>query len=153
MKDEVVMLANHATGAQIAEHLQACDGSFVPPLSSRVAIADYAARLFQKAVRFEAWHGKQPIGLVALYCNDPDRRVAFVTNVSVSPLWRGHGLAAALLDRGLRHAKEQGFARLELKVDRRNAAAVRLYEKQGFQADETSGRSLKMHLDLEGFRP
>ena len=58
--------ANTASTVQIAEHLLCCDPDFVPKLSERVDIPDYAEKIVNKATRFEAWSNGTLVGLVAL---------------------------------------------------------------------------------------
>ena len=139
---------NQASAAKIEEHLGACNDVFIPPLNGRVGIDDYARKIIDKAVRFEVWSGEVLIGLVAAYCNDIDGRAAFITSVSVLPEWQGMGLASQLVKRCISYASELGFTRIELEVDRRNAAATNLYEKHGFSADRASGQSVTMYLAI-----
>lgn len=144
---------NRASLAQTAAHLHACDESFEPPLSSRVKIDDYARKLNEHAQRFEAWSGNELVGLVATYCNDPDRRRAFITSVSVLPDWRGCGIACRLLARCLDHLTQLDFARVELEIGDRNTAARRLYTRYGFTSDGDTTRPGTLHRILEGSTP
>ena len=123
---------NESSVTAIADHLRACDDSFVPPLGSRVEIDDYAAKIVARAERFEAWSGSCLVGLLAAYCNDPARKVAFVTSVSVLPGWQGQGVASRLLRACVEHARQGRLERIELEVDPRNSAATLLYQKHGF---------------------
>ena len=83
MQAAVDYLSNKASEAEIAEHLSRCDADFVPPLSGRVEINDYAKKIASKATRFEAWSGGTLVGLVAAYCNDQEKHIAYITSVSV----------------------------------------------------------------------
>ena len=58
---------NRGTEAQIVEHLRKCDANFVPALSERVSLDEYARKIVEQAVRFEAWADGELIGLVAAY--------------------------------------------------------------------------------------
>lgn len=51
--------------------------------------------------------------------------------IGVRPIWRAHGVGRALLQRVVDHARERGFARLSLSVERGNFA-VTLYKSEGF---------------------
>lgn len=133
---------------EIALHLRGCDDSFMPPLSTRVEIDEYAWKLFGAANRFEAWADGELVGLSAVYSNSVNRNLAFLTNISVSPAWRGLGIASRLLDNSIEKVRELGFLRLELEVNRSNRGAITLYEKRGFLSVEKSGPGLKMVLDL-----
>ena len=48
------------------------------------------------------------VGLVAAYCNASDRRLAFVTSVSVLPDWSGQGLASRLIKDCICHINANG---------------------------------------------
>ena len=119
--------------SQIEAHLRACNDRFVPPLSRRVDIGAYSHKIFALAERFEAWsEDHQLVGLVAAYCNDRERRTAYVTSVSVLPAWQGKGIASRLLMQCIAHARRLGFGQIELAVHAANAPAMRLYEQRGF---------------------
>jgi ribosomal protein S18 acetylase RimI-like enzyme len=135
---------NAATTQDIVEHLTLCDAAFAPPLSLRVDIGDYAAKLSANAVRFEAWDDETLIGLVAAYPDHTHGRM-FISNVSVLPEWRGHGLAAGLITRCGDAARDLGLRSMVLELGAENVAARRLYDKLGF-VSTGSGPLLTMTL-------
>jgi GNAT superfamily N-acetyltransferase len=59
--------------------------------------------------------------------------MAHVTNLVVDPRVRGRGAGKALMDAARELAMEEGCSRAYLHVKRDNAAAIRLYERCGFQ--------------------
>lgn len=137
---------NHAGAAEVAAHLRACDASFVPPLSERIDIDTYSAKIVDQAERFEAWTDGRLAGLVAAYCNDPARRACFVTSVSVVPDCQGRGIASRLLGACVAHARRAGFKHVELEVNHHNTAAADLYRKQGFAAVDSRDCSQILQL-------
>jgi ribosomal protein S18 acetylase RimI-like enzyme len=139
---------NQAGIAEIAAHLARCDAHFIPPLSGRVGIDAYAAKIAGHAERFEAWAGRELVGMVAAYCDDPSRRAAFITSVSVAPERGGEGIATRLLEDCIQHARRARFTLIRLSVDLDNAAAIRLYERCGFSAGPAQGCDIPMVLDL-----
>ena len=149
MNGAIMFRRGSADIAEITRHLKCCDEAFVPSLSARVGIGEYAAKLHALAERFEAWCGGALVGLVATYCNDPERKTAFVTSVSVESAWLGRGVARQLMGQCVEYARVQGFRRIELEVDAGNANAICLYEKIGFAAGRTDGRSVHMGLQLD----
>jgi ribosomal protein S18 acetylase RimI-like enzyme len=148
MKDTVEFCLNKAAEAAIASHLLDCDADFIPPLSERVEIDSYASKIAGNAMRFEAWADGMLVGLVAAYCNDCERRVAHITNVSVLRRWQGERIASRLLEQCIGHVKEHGFEHVELEVDVENAGAITLYEKNGFVINAVNGRTALMHLNV-----
>ncbi len=142
--------ANRSSVADIAAHLRHCDQDFVPPLAGRVDIDAYSAKIAAHAERFEAWAGDELVGLVAAYCNDHSRHAAFITSVSVVAERSGAGIASRLLKHCIRHARDAGFSVVRLSVDRRQAAAMRLYGKLGFSAAGAAGvAEVAMTLELD----
>jgi ribosomal protein S18 acetylase RimI-like enzyme len=142
--------ANRAGIAEIAAHLKHCDSQFIPPLSGRVDIDAYAAKIAGHAERFEAWEGEALVGMAAAYCNDQSRGAGFITSVSVAPKLRSLGIATRLLEDCIRHAARAGFSLVRLSVGRDNLAAIRLYERCGFSAEPESATAsdISMVLDL-----
>jgi ribosomal protein S18 acetylase RimI-like enzyme len=146
MSDIFSLDCNRAELAEILEHLMRCESDFTPPLAERVEISAYAQRIFARAVRFEAWEGVRLIGLVAAYCNDPVRRSAFVTSVSVLGEWQGRSIASRLMNACIRYVTEAGFEHLELEVDAQNGRAIRLYEKMGFRPKPATPGVMQLNL-------
>lgn len=57
----------------------------------------------------------------------------YIANIAVHPDCRRQGCATALLTRLCEYARDNGLALLTLEVRRSNSAAIRIYEKAGFQ--------------------
>lgn len=149
MSVAVEYLSNKAFEAEIAEHLSRCDADFMPPLSGRVEIKDYAKKIANKATRFEAWSGGTLVGLVAAYCNDQANRIAYVTSVSVLKEWTRKGIAAGLVVQCVEHAKVSGMRQISLAVAADNTFAIKLYEKSGFIVSKVNGPFVGMNLYLK----
>lgn len=141
---------NMASATQIAEHLRRCDADFVPRLSGRVEIDDYARKIASKAVRFEGWVGGQLIGLVAAYCNDLVEGIAYITSVSVLREWAGKRIAESLVDQCVQFAQATGMRQIALEVGRSNVPAIKLYQRRGFVVDFAGESFLHMSLKFEG---
>lgn len=137
---------NEANTEQIVEHLRICDLTFIPPLSERVEIKDYAKKLIQRAMRFEVWEQDNLVGFVAVYCNDQANATAYITNVSVISRWQGYGIASQLIENCIAYITKQDFAKIKLEVDSRNLHAINLYKKHGFSPDITNNYYLTMFL-------
>ncbi len=144
----VRLAANESTCAQVLTHLRAADAQFVPPLSQRVDLAAYAAKLCAHAERDEAWQDAALVGLVATYCND-SAAGAYISNVSVLTSHRGQGLGDALVRQALRRARERRFPCVSLHLHPDNRAALALYLRHGFALDASDGEQLTMTLTLD----
>ena len=130
-------------------HLRAADAGFAPPLSSRLELAGYAAKLATHARRLEAWDDDILVGLLAMYANDRSQG-GFITNVSVLPTHQGQGIASELVLRSLVLAGELGLPRLRLEVYADNTAALALYRRHGFEPapQAAAGPTLFLHREL-----
>lgn len=141
--------SNQASENEVAEHLLRCDGVFVPPLSGRVEIVDYARKIVSKAMRLEAWEDMKLVGLVAVYCNDHDKRIAYLTSVSVLKEWMGKGIATCLVKQCIEYATVSGMRQISLEVASSNLPAIWLYEKNGFVMGEAHAGFVTMNLYLK----
>jgi L-phenylalanine/L-methionine N-acetyltransferase len=82
--------------------------------------------------------GDQVIGLLGIdtFPNKPRRRHAGTFGISVHDDWQGKGIGAALMKACLDMADNWlNLYRLELEVYADNEAAIRLYEKFGFERE------------------
>ena len=120
---------------EILWHLKRCDARFVPPLSSRVDLADYARRIHGTAVSFEAWEETTDslVGMINAYLNDLVGQTVYITNVSVIQGYTRQGVASVLLTMCLDYAQASGFKTAKLEVSPENLAAMRLYARFGFE--------------------
>lgn len=109
------------------------DAIFIPPLSSQVnSIEEYARKLKNNAVIFEAWDNKELIGLVAGYFNNYENKTGFITSVVVSIKYQNKGIAKTIMKKAFDYARDKGFELIQLEVHKENINAVALYEKFGF---------------------
>ena len=120
----------------------------MPPLSCRVNLGEYSAKLFLRAKRFEAWSSGSLVALLAAYFNDLEKHVVYITSVSVLKEWMGKGLAAQLLGQCIEYARGCGMRQIRLHVASSNLPAVSLYEKAGFVAEKAEPPFIYMNLYL-----
>lgn len=144
MDGELSFSQNNSDLAQIKWHLEQCDQLFIPPLSERVVLSEYAAKLSDRGERFEAWMNKTLVGLVAAYANNLQDRIAYVTSVSVLPEFQGANIAGRLLTSCARFAESRGFRRLALEVHGSNSQVIKLYHRMGFTTSREQGQMLLM---------
>jgi RimJ/RimL family protein N-acetyltransferase len=142
----VPLLPRHVRGFHEALDSVAREGRFLamveaPPLA--------AARRFVRngaaagSVQFVALVEDAVVG----WCDIS--RLAWVTQrhsgtlgMGVIAARRGRGIGRALLEAALARADEVGLTRVELRVRTDNAAAIRLYERCGFEVEGTCRRYL-----------
>lgn len=148
MNESVSYRLNSASELELADHLRYCDASFMPPLSGRVEIENYARKIAANAIRFEAWKDDALLGLLAVYCNEFKCRTAYITSVSVLPAWGGRGIASLLMSQCIEHVTGLAAGRIELDVHSESIGAIRLYEKHGFLGKSLHGKTITMCLNL-----
>ena len=142
-------LINKATESNIHKHLSECDADFLKALVERIDIKEYSKKIFDKSLRFEAWANNDLVGLVAAYCNDQNRRMAYITSVSVLKEWQNHGIANQLINMCIEYIEKLGIHCISLEVTSGNTQAIKLYEKHGFSIAEDMKSSIIMKLLLE----
>jgi ribosomal protein S18 acetylase RimI-like enzyme len=140
---------DEANSNDLARHLRACDRAFMPPLSERLDIGEYAVKLAAYTTRFEAWSGDELTGLIAAYCNSVDKGTAFITSVSVLSQQQGKGIAADLLEHCIVYIRKLGFKQMELEVNSGNEAAMALYKRFGFVSTRMTDNLTTMTIDLQ----
>jgi RimJ/RimL family protein N-acetyltransferase len=148
MNAPVEYLLNKACEAEIVGHIWRCNADFVPPLSTRVDIGNYAHKLATNATRFEAWWDGTLVGLVGAYCNDPITHIAYITHVSLLNAWTGKGIAGRLMNLCIAHAKDADMRQINLEVAQANTPAIHLYKKNGFTVRQPRGPFIGMNLCL-----
>jgi len=87
--------------------------------------------------------------LVAAYCNDQEKHIAYITSVSVLREWMGKGIAANLMKQCIEHAETSGMWQISLEVASDNTPAIKLYEKSGFVAGKVNAPFVTMDLYLK----
>ncbi len=113
-------------------------GKSVAPEDARHFLSE-RLRLEQSTI-FLAWQGEQAVGFVQLYPT--------YSSLSLAPSWilndlfvaqdaRGTGSAEALMAAALDLAKSTGAVELFLQTARDNHVAQKLYERLGYQRDDT----------------
>lgn len=123
---------NNATESIILKHLNDCNNQFVPALSTRISLEDYAKKIANNAVVFEAWADEELIGMVAMYLTEHNQ--GFITNVSVYNKYVGKGIAKQIFVNLILYSKANNITEMKLEVSALNLAAINLYKKFGFES-------------------
>lgn len=148
MSSDISLSLNQSSFNEVLAHLSTCDYAFVPPLSQRVTLADYAQKLIDHALRVEAWCGKDLVGLLALYERTDGEKSAYITNISVMPTWHGQKIASTIIAKYLCTTSDRGIKYMKLHVQRDNQSALRLYQRLGFVAEPGHSARIPMTLQL-----
>lgn len=82
-----------------------------------------------RAVCFVALCKDEPVGYAGMFTVLDE---GMMNNIAVHPAYRRRKIARRLLQTLIRYCEENGVRELTLEVRRSNAAALSLYEKEGF---------------------
>lgn len=126
----IIYAENNSSEDDIFLHICDCNDDFVPPLSTRVDIKEFAKKISLNTVRFEAWNHRILVGLVSAYFN---AERGFINHVSVLRSHRKQGISSKLIAMCLEYGKSHGFKKVHLEVAPSNKVALETYEKQGFK--------------------
>lgn len=110
--------------------LVALEQSFPP--EDRFPTRTWRRLLKGNALAYAAVSDKEIVG-AAVYLFRAGTKVARLYSLTVSPDWRGRGIASALLQAGEQDAAARGCDRARLEVRQSNTTAIRLYERHGFR--------------------
>lgn len=147
-KKDVTFKIRAASREDIYSHLLECNDQFIPPLNKKTDIHEYARKIFEKAVTFEAWSGPTLAGIIAAYFNDVKNKKGFITNVSTIKTFEGRGIASELLNRCIAYARKNKFTEITLQVSKASAPAIHLYKKKKFIIYESKDEFIFMKLIL-----
>ncbi len=129
-------------------HLLNCKDEFIPALDKTVDIEAYSKKIVENAITFEAWEKENLTGLIAVYCNDLNKKTAFITNVSVLNKFSGRGIAGRLLTACVKYVTYKNFKTIRLQVNQKNKQAINLYKKHNFEETSVNGESVTMSLNV-----
>jgi mycothiol synthase len=133
------------------EHYRAIIGAWneaCKDMRGQIPISDEDFRFFQELPIFDpsiwriAWHENEVVGTVLNFIDAQEntqyrRKRGHVELISVKRLWRGKGIAKALIARSFRILKDRGMTEAALGVDAENpSGALRLYQKMGFRIEK-----------------
>ena len=92
--------------------------------------------------------GIKRIGLIAVYFNDFETLIGYITNVSVLKEYQGSGIATNLLGKVIKFGNGSIFRYLKLKINPTNLKTLKLYERQGFVVTEKDANHIEMRYKL-----
>jgi ribosomal protein S18 acetylase RimI-like enzyme len=121
-----------------------CDADFDPPLSMIVDIKSYCLKVYQKAEIIAAVIDNKIVGIIAIYCNDRQSNIAYISSVCVIPSFRGKGIAKMMLKKADEIARLKQMTLIRLEVGINNEKAVNLYSQNGFVFESNGEYSIFM---------
>ena len=113
------------------EYLKKVDHLLIPPLSSRVDLAEYAKRVTERAILFVAKDGEEWVGVEAVYFNEYPE-FSFTTHLSVKKEYQEGGVVGMeLMLHQLRYLKEHRTKGLRFTIRKSNTQLLNYHLKTG----------------------
>ena len=115
--------------------LKETDDYFIPALSERVILKEWAKKLCSNAVVFELVLDGSIIGIGATYYNE-STAFSFGTFVCVKKEYQKEMYGVELIQQMIDYAKENGSAGFKCEVRKSNKPLVKFYKMLGFEIVE-----------------
>lgn len=149
-KMDIKYSIQQTTLSEIFLHLQEVNTSFTPTLSAIVDLEVFAKKIYNNAVRFEAWENKRLIGLLSVYFNDTIRKEGFLNHIAVVEEYKKQGISKKLMSNCINYGQQNCFLQIKLEVSIENQLARKLYENFGFNVIEQNSVKVQMINKLIG---
>lgn len=133
-------------------HLQEVNDSFAPTLSTVVDLEFFAKKIYDNAVRFEAWHNQKLVGVLSTYFNDNTTKDGFINHISIENFYKNQGISKKLMTSCIKYGINNGFESIKLEVSKDNQVARKLYENFGFYMLGEHDTKIQMINKLTGER-
>lgn len=131
---------------EISDYLKENDDLFVPALSKRLNIEEYAKKLHFYATHFSVFDNDRLVGMAACYFNDMLSKTGYISTVSVKREYQGLKILTRLLSIIAWYGELNKFEKMKLEVRLDNAQALHVYKKSGYV--QTSVRGEKTYMEL-----
>ena len=148
MLSEINYFLNKATEAELGQFFNSESNQFWGFLEASIDRISYIKKIFDKAIKFEAWCHNELIGVLAFYCNDKQYLTAYITAVSVLEKFQRKGVSSELIKHCISYVQNQGMSLINLQVLKSNFKAIESYKKFGFKANESDKSIIQMTLNL-----
>ena len=116
---------------EIHRIIEMCDNAFPIPVCNRENSEELIAK-FSAAAKFIYAYSNTVMGYVAMYCNDLEGFVAYISLIGVKPEFQNRHIGTALMNACIQIAKSKGMNSIQLEVKKNNVKAIQFYIKHGF---------------------
>lgn len=143
--DKVKWIKGEDAKQYLNDFLCAVDKDFIPALSERVNIAEYAEKLAQYGENLLYCEDNQIVAMVSAYMN---REIAYLSSIAVKRGAQNKGIGGIVLKKTEEKAKTLGCRSLQLKTHSNNLKAISFYEKNGYKKLEKENEWILMGKEL-----
>ena len=153
MKNEIKVLAVYDRDEK-ENIMRKCDHAFSTIFFGQKSWIDTFEKIDQKAefycaYKFDEKAGKMPLGYIAFYVNDCEKKIAYITMISILGNAQRQHIGSKLMKLCLERSKECGMKAVRLEVKKENRNAILFYEYWGYEIEcEKSYESVYMIKEI-----
>lgn len=96
-------------------------------------ISEYVEKLNQNAEIYFLVNKNEDIGMCAIYSNDYENKIIYISSISIKKEYLSKGLGQVLLDYIFTLRNNYNMKYIKLEVKKNNIKAINFYKKNGFQ--------------------
>ncbi len=130
------------------EAIKVCDQSFPPQI--RIYEKENCAEIIDKidkyAVFFVSYEKGEVAGYAAMYNNDIDTRIAYITMIGVRDRYQRRHIGSELMFYCVKAARKKQMKAIRLEVLNTNKKAIDFYENLGFVFERKSSNECRYML-------
>lgn len=112
--------------------IEKCDSAFLDPVTELADFADVFKKIDQYAFFFAAYKGDEVIGYAAMYANNSETKIAYVSLIAVVEEMQRQQIGSSLMEKCIDTAAEAGMTKLRLEVADKNKKAISFYKHFDF---------------------
>lgn len=127
--------------------IKKCDNAFKNPVTQRERYPNLLSKIHKNAHVLVAYQS-DILGYCAIYANDFENGVAYITLIAVKPEAQHMHIGKKLLRKSLDLARTYGMTSCVLEVKKDNVSAIRFYKANGFSFFNESDTSYFMKRKL-----
>ena len=129
--------------------IDGCDRTFKRGLYDRTDCNEIKQKIIDNAAFFAVYIGTDVCGYAAMYSNDFNNKIAYITMFGILPEYQKCGVGGKLMEECIKYARNNGMERIRLEVDNDNKSAITFYNHFSFYFEKAcSGKSHYMIRDL-----
>lgn len=133
---------------EIIKAIEVCDKAFANPILQRKNCTILIEKIIKYATFYVTYWDNEICGYCAIYMNDYDSLVAYISLLVVNSKYQNRHIGKTLISKIVSRLYECNFKSVKLEVDKKNSNAIRFYLKNGFTVCDETEKSYFMILNL-----
>ncbi len=113
--------------------LNTLDPFYNPKISSKVKLDEYAKKLLSNGEVYVVMHKENDVGLIAIYTNDTQGGVAYLSSLGLLPQFQGKGISQSMMIKVFKLCEDKSMNIIRLETGEQNEKAIRFYKNNGFK--------------------